>query len=171
MRRAVWGLPQAGILANKLLRKRLLPHGYYECANTPGLWKHVTRPISFTLVVDNFGVKYVGREHAEHLLFSRCTTNACKIGTENVTWEWTLVGTTCVAKYMCQCYSTSQMQSYVSNTKCHKCHNTYRTRRSNPSMEQQRSMQRPATCPSQQAKRKNLHSGSHCHFPVLCTMC
>ena len=28
MRRAVWGLPQAGILANKLLRKRLLPHGY-----------------------------------------------------------------------------------------------------------------------------------------------
>jgi hypothetical protein len=42
MRRAVWGLPQAGILANKLLRKRLLPHGYYECNNTPGLWKHRT---------------------------------------------------------------------------------------------------------------------------------
>jgi hypothetical protein len=38
MRRAVWGLPQAGILANKLLRKRLLPHGYYECKHTPGLW-------------------------------------------------------------------------------------------------------------------------------------
>ena len=37
MRRAVWGLPQAGILANKLLRKRLLPHGYYECKHTPGL--------------------------------------------------------------------------------------------------------------------------------------
>ncbi len=30
MERAVWGLPQAGILANKLLRKRLGPHGYYE---------------------------------------------------------------------------------------------------------------------------------------------
>jgi hypothetical protein len=68
MRRAVWGFPQAGILANKLLRKRLLPNGYYECANTPGLWKHVTRPIAFTLVVDDFGVKYVGREHAEHLI-------------------------------------------------------------------------------------------------------
>ena len=27
MRRAVWGLPQAGILANKLLQKRLAPHG------------------------------------------------------------------------------------------------------------------------------------------------
>jgi hypothetical protein len=70
MRRAVWGLPQAGILANKLLRKRLLPHGYYECMNTPGLWKHVSRPISFTLVVDNFGVKYVGKEHATHLINS-----------------------------------------------------------------------------------------------------
>jgi hypothetical protein len=42
MRCAVWGLPQAGILANKLLRKQLLPHEYYECANTPGLWKHKT---------------------------------------------------------------------------------------------------------------------------------
>jgi hypothetical protein len=37
MRRAVWGLPHAGILANKLLRKRLAPHGYYECKQMPGL--------------------------------------------------------------------------------------------------------------------------------------
>ncbi len=68
MQRAVWGLPQTGILANKLLRQHLLPHDYYECNNTPGLWKHETRPISFTLVVDNFGVKYVGKEHVEHLI-------------------------------------------------------------------------------------------------------
>jgi hypothetical protein len=68
MQRAVWGLPQAGILANKLLRKWLLPHGYYECANTPGLWKHITHPISFTLGVDNFGVKYVRKEHTDHLI-------------------------------------------------------------------------------------------------------
>jgi hypothetical protein len=57
IRRAVWGLPYVGILANKLLRKRLVPHGYYECVNTPGLWRHATRPITFTLVVDNFGIK------------------------------------------------------------------------------------------------------------------
>jgi len=37
MRRAVWGLPQVGILANKLLRKHLAPKGYYECKQTPGL--------------------------------------------------------------------------------------------------------------------------------------
>ncbi len=68
MRCAVWGLPQAGILANKLLQKRLLPHGYFECPNTPGLWKHATRSILFTLVVDNFRVKYVGKEHVNYLI-------------------------------------------------------------------------------------------------------
>jgi hypothetical protein len=69
MRHAVWGLSQAGILANKLLQKQLLPHGFYECANTPGLWKHKMRFIAFTLVVDDFGVKYVGKEHAIHLIW------------------------------------------------------------------------------------------------------
>ena len=64
----MWGLPQAGILANKLLRKRLAPHKYYECVNTPGLWRHQTQPITFSLVIDNFGIKYVGKEHADHLI-------------------------------------------------------------------------------------------------------
>eukprot|EP00804_Cyclotella_cryptica_P009771 CCRYP_013223-RB/>CCRYP_013223-RB protein AED:0.40 eAED:0.40 QI:0/0/0/1/0/0/3/0/850 len=68
IRRCVYGLPMAGALANKLLRSLLAPHGYYEVAHTPGLWHHVTRPISFTLVVDDFGVKYEGQEHAQHLL-------------------------------------------------------------------------------------------------------
>ena len=66
--RCMYGLPQSGILANKLLRERLLKHGYYEMPHTPGLWKHVSRPISFTLVVDDFGIKYVGEEHAKHLI-------------------------------------------------------------------------------------------------------
>ncbi len=68
MRHAVWGLPQAGILAKKLLQRHLLPHGYYKCNNTPRLWKHDTRPISFTLVVDDFCVKYFGKEHVDHLI-------------------------------------------------------------------------------------------------------
>jgi hypothetical protein len=34
----------------------------------PGLWKHATQPISFTLVVDNFGVKYMHQEDTEHLI-------------------------------------------------------------------------------------------------------
>ncbi len=42
-------------------------HGYQQSPITPGLWKHDVRPILFTLCVDDFGVKYTGREHAEHL--------------------------------------------------------------------------------------------------------
>ena len=68
IQRGMYGLPQAGILANKLLRERLAVHGYFELPHTPGLWKHETRNISFTLAVDDFGIKYVGKENAEHLL-------------------------------------------------------------------------------------------------------
>jgi hypothetical protein len=39
-RRAVRGLPQAGILANKCLRRKLAPFGYYESVKTPGLLQH-----------------------------------------------------------------------------------------------------------------------------------
>ena len=35
---------------------------------TPGFWTHAWIPIRFTLVVDDFGVKYVGKEHADHLV-------------------------------------------------------------------------------------------------------
>ena len=41
--------------------------GYYRFSYTPGLFKHMTRPIVFTLVVDDFSVKYVGKKHAKHL--------------------------------------------------------------------------------------------------------
>jgi len=68
VRAGMYGLPQAGILAQKLLSERLNEEGYYQSKTTPGYWKHTWRPISFTLVVDDFGVKYVGEEHAQHLL-------------------------------------------------------------------------------------------------------
>ena len=55
-------------MANEQLKRFLAPHGYYEVTQTPGLWKHKTRPIQFTLVVDDFRVKYVGKEHVHHLL-------------------------------------------------------------------------------------------------------
>jgi hypothetical protein len=35
--KGMYGLPQARIIANQLLRKRLVPHGYFEVPNTPGL--------------------------------------------------------------------------------------------------------------------------------------
>lgn len=64
IRKAIYGFPQAGYLANKLTTKNLEPHGYYDVDHTPGLWRHKKRPIQLSLVCDNFGVKYAGNEHA-----------------------------------------------------------------------------------------------------------
>jgi hypothetical protein len=63
----MYGLPQAGILANKLLKQHLNARGYYQCQHTPGLWRHVWCNITFYLVVDDFSVKTTAREHIEHL--------------------------------------------------------------------------------------------------------
>ena len=68
IRRSVYGLPQSRKLANEYLQKKISPHGYYEVKHTPRLWKHISCPIQFTLVVDDFGVKYTRRKDAEHLL-------------------------------------------------------------------------------------------------------
>ena len=66
--RGIYRLPQSSIPANKLLQKRLVPHGYYELPHTPGIWKHILCPIQFTLLVDDFGIKYIGIQHVQHLL-------------------------------------------------------------------------------------------------------
>jgi hypothetical protein len=67
IRKGIYGLKQAGLLSNQLLQTRLAPFGYYPERHTTGLWLHKTRPISFTLVVEDFAVKYMGKQHAEHL--------------------------------------------------------------------------------------------------------
>jgi hypothetical protein len=67
IRKGMDGMKQSGLLANQLLQTRLAPFGYYPARHTAGLWLHKTRPISFTLIVDDFAVKYVGKHHAEHL--------------------------------------------------------------------------------------------------------
>jgi hypothetical protein len=77
MHQAVWGLSPAEIFAKKLIHKKLLPHGYYICSNTPSLWKLEMQSISFTLVVDNFGVEYVGQGHVDHLF--RCIRQHYKL--------------------------------------------------------------------------------------------
>jgi hypothetical protein len=56
---AIYGLKQAGALANADLIKHLAKHDCIPMDRTPELFKHKTRPISFTLVVDDFDVKYV----------------------------------------------------------------------------------------------------------------
>ena len=65
--RGMYGLPHAGLLANELLETRINKRGYQQIKLVPGLWKHKWRPVHFTLVVDDFGVKCVGETHTLHL--------------------------------------------------------------------------------------------------------
>ncbi len=102
VQKGMYGLPQAGILAHRLLEQRLNEHGYQQSQVTPGLWKHALRPISFMLCVDNFGVKYVGREHAEHLFQVLNMHYKCLQDWDaRNTLAWTLIGTTSKGKSMC----------------------------------------------------------------------
>ncbi len=63
----MYGLPQAGILANKLLKKHLATHGYFKQPHSPGLFSHESHPIWFNLAVDDFGIKYIGKDTLQHL--------------------------------------------------------------------------------------------------------
>ena len=55
----MYGLKKSGKIANDDLIEYLKEFGYYPSRKTPGLWFHKTRNISFTLVVDDLGVKYI----------------------------------------------------------------------------------------------------------------
>lgn len=68
IRKGMYGLPQAGKIANDELQRQLAPHRYRPVQHTPGLWKHDTRLIMFTLVVDDFGTKIVSDEDEKHLI-------------------------------------------------------------------------------------------------------
>jgi hypothetical protein len=65
--KGMYGLKQAGILANQMLQKRLKPFGYNPARHIPGLWLHTTKPKVFSLVVDDFAVKYITDTDAHHL--------------------------------------------------------------------------------------------------------
>ena len=68
IKQGMYGLPHTGLISQHLLEKRLNKQGYNQSALTPGLWTHTWRPITFSLCVDNFGVKYVGIQHYYHLI-------------------------------------------------------------------------------------------------------
>eukprot|EP00957_Ditylum_brightwellii_P178248 13576607-Ditylum_brightwellii.AAC.1 len=66
--KGMYGLPQAGKIANDQLVKHLKQYGYSPTKHTPGLWKHKTRDITICLVVDNFGIKYTNEKDGKHLI-------------------------------------------------------------------------------------------------------
>jgi hypothetical protein len=70
IKKGMYGLKQAAILAYKHLVNQLAPHGYHPCPYTTDLWTHETRRTKCCLCIDDFGVKYFGKDDADHLLTS-----------------------------------------------------------------------------------------------------
>lgn len=98
--RRMYGLPQAGRLANDQLISFLAPHGYRPVPLMPGLWRHDTRDIVFSLVVDDFGVRYTSRADADHLITTLESTY--KVSTDwtgshycGLTLRWDYTARTC----------------------------------------------------------------------------
>ena len=60
-------LPQSGRILNDALVKHLELYRNHPPRKTLGLWTHNSCPIKFTLVVDDFGVKYLGKKRTLHL--------------------------------------------------------------------------------------------------------
>jgi hypothetical protein len=107
----MYGLLQAGILANKLLKQQLEPHSYHECTHTPCLWKYKNHKLMFALVVDDFGFQFSNVTHAQHLLA------ALKQDYEAVTVDWTsslFCGITLTWDYTNRTMNLS-MPGYVTN--------------------------------------------------------
>jgi hypothetical protein len=66
--KGMYGLPQAGIKAQELLKKRLAEYGHHQSKIIPGLSTHETRPTTFTLAVDDFIMKIISEKDADHLI-------------------------------------------------------------------------------------------------------
>ena len=62
------GLKQAGRIANDMFKIHFSNFGYSPVAQPPSLCKNATKDICFSLVADNLGVKYVGKDTADHLI-------------------------------------------------------------------------------------------------------
>lgn len=117
--KGMYGLPLAGIIANTRLLAHLATADYHPVKHTAGLFSHATRPVSFCLTVDDFGVKYVGAHHAEHLF-----TTLRKLYTITTDWSGTkYCGLTLQWDYTARTCDMS-MPGYVAKAQHHFQHPT-----------------------------------------------
>ena len=66
IKKGMYGLKEAAILAYNKLLLHLTPRGYYPIEGTAGMWRHKTRKTIFCLCVDDFGIKYFDKEDVTH---------------------------------------------------------------------------------------------------------
>ena len=66
--KCMYGLPQAGLLSHNHLVDHLALHGYIQDDDVPCLFTHISHDVQFTLVVDDFGIKYSNVDDVHELV-------------------------------------------------------------------------------------------------------
>jgi hypothetical protein len=107
----MYGLKQAGIIAYQQLKTHLATYDYNPVDRTPSLWRHRTRSTAFCLILDDFGVEYVGKAAFEHLEQALSAEYTCST-------DWTgsfYCGLTIKWNYLAQpCHVDVSMPGYIS---------------------------------------------------------
>ena len=99
--KAWYGLKQAGKIAHDDLVQRLSDSGYKKADLVEGYFAHETRDINFTLVVDDFLIKYTKDEDLQHLRDAIGQHYTLKVDTDakqyvGINLEWDYEGRTVV---------------------------------------------------------------------------
>jgi hypothetical protein len=128
IQKGMYGLKQAGLLENQLLQKRLKPFGYYPARHTPGIWLRNTNPTAFSLVVDDFSVKYVTKYDANHL--RDALLQHYEITTD---WEGTVYSGITLDWDYTKCTCDISMPGYITNVLNKFQHDAPRTPQHTPS--------------------------------------
>ena len=96
IKKAWYGLKQSGKIAHDDLVTQLSKHGYHKSKYTEGLFTHETRQIAFTLLVDDFAIKYVDKSDVDHLLICLREKYSVKVDWDaqqyigiNLDWDYT----------------------------------------------------------------------------------
>ena len=108
IRKGMTGLKQVGRIANDRLKAYLAHFGFSPVTRTPALWKHTTKTIIFSLVVDDFGVKYISKENSEHLIQS-----FQKLYTISIDWTGSLFCGLTINWYHAACTCNISMPKYL----------------------------------------------------------
>ena len=93
IRKGMYGLKEAGLVAWKELVHHLKQYGYEPMRLTTGMWKHRTKPTLFVLTVDDFRIKYCSNRDLHHLLQALKDKYTITVDTEGtqycgMTLEW-----------------------------------------------------------------------------------
>ena len=136
---------------------------------TPGLWKHHTRPNQFCLVVDDFGIKYIGWENAKHS--KQIQEETYKITTDwggGICWthmELGLQKQRCPPIHAGVCTKSTHANSIINN---HGNHNVNHTPMSPKTMEQKFNMNARRHSSIAKPKTNKIHTRDNQNVLLLC---